>query len=122
MAKKKKRTGKPSDFGDKEPVAADGSEMELVQKAYEEVGDVSPPEAVAPPEEEKLSEKSLSPAEEAPYTVGSWRGFTQHQCKLCAWDTLEGEAAMLEHLASAHAPPPIKSPILIADKSGRQIN
>lgn len=81
------------------------------------------PEAISPEEEEEISVKSSPPAEERSYTVGSWRGFTQYQCKLCPWDTLEGEAAMLEHLRSAHAPAPEpKSPILIADKSGRQIN
>lgn len=122
MAKKKK-TDQLSDFGDAEPVAADRSEMALVQKAYEELGDVSPPEAVSLPKEEKSPEKPPAPAEEKPYTVGKWGGFTQWKCKLCPWDTLEGEAAMLEHLASAHAPPPKpKSPIVIANKSGGQIN
>jgi hypothetical protein len=120
---KKKRTGKTSDFGGKEGAAADGSQTALVQKAYEELGDVAPPEAVSPQKEEKLSGKSPSPAEKRFYTMGSWRGFPQWKCELCPWDTLEGEEKMLEHLASAHAPPPEpKSPILIADKSGKQIN
>jgi hypothetical protein len=116
MAKKRKKTDKISKFGDEESAAADGSKATLAQKdPKEEEGAL--PEAVFPPEEEK------APAEEKPYTVDQWGGFTQWQCKLCPWDTLEGEAAMLEHLASAHAPPPKpKSPILIADKSGRQVN
>lgn len=108
---KNRRTSKARDFGDKESVAAVGTETALDQTDEESAR----PEAVSPAEAETFSEKSPSPAEERPYTVGSWRGFPQHQCKLCPWDTLEGEAKMLEHLASAHAPPPEpKSPILIA--------
>lgn len=40
------------------------------------------------------------------YEVGEWRGFTQWRCKLCPWDTLAGEAEMVEHVTSAHFPPP----------------
>jgi hypothetical protein len=40
------------------------------------------------------------------YTVGRWKGLTQYRCTLCGWDTLHGEAAMREHMAQRHTPPP----------------
>lgn len=43
---------------------------------------------------------------ELPYTVGKWQGYTQWQCRLCPWDTLEGEEAIWEHIQARHAPPP----------------
>jgi len=123
MAKKRSTNShdgiEPMPFGDKEPVAAARSpassgQMDPKQSIV--------PEAVSPEEKGESSGKSPPPVEERPYTIGTWRGFTQWRCKFCPWDTLEGEAAILEHLRSAHAPSPEpKSPILIADKHGRQI-
>jgi hypothetical protein len=114
MAKARPKSVKVEEFGDEEAAAAEGSPAELVQKDFEES---TLPEALRAAEEEECLEKSPPPAEEKPYTVGSWRGLTQYQCKLCPWDTLEGEEAMLEHLRTAHAPPPEpKSPILIAKR------
>lgn len=79
------------------------------------------PEATV--EEFRAVEPPPSEDEEKPYSLGTWRGRMQWKCKQCPWDTLEGEAAMLEHIASAHTPPPKrKGIVLIADKSGRQIN
>lgn len=86
-----------------------------VPKAAEEL-----PEAVSVAEGEKITEIPPSSAQEALWTIGTWRGRTQWQCRQCAWDTLEGEAKMLAHIKAAHRPPP--SPILIADKRGKQIN
>lgn len=101
MAKKRKRTDSndwvtPEEFS------------EAMQPEY-------PPEA--------LSEETSAPQqgdEELPYTVGWWKGFRQWRCKQCPWDTLESEAAMLEHIATVHAPP--KPRVYVADKSGREIN
>lgn len=60
--------------------------------------------------------------EEKQFTVGQWKQFTQWRCKLCPWDTLEGEAAMREHLATVHAP---KAPRLresgLVDAAGNPI-
>ena len=39
-----------------------------------------------------------------PYTLGQWRGRQQWLCKRCGWETLGGEAAVLEHIAAAHPP------------------
>jgi hypothetical protein len=46
------------------------------------------------------------PGPEAGYTIGSWKGHKQWRCNLCPFDTLDGERAMLEHIAAKHAPPP----------------
>ncbi len=45
-------------------------------------------------------------SEEVGYTVGSWKGIVQYRCTKCAFDTVEGEQAMLEHIRKAHTPPP----------------
>lgn len=99
------------------------SETRKGEKAKRRRTKVASPEEV--PKDTKVKMELVAPPEEAPkekqlYTMGTWRGMRQWKCKLCPWDTLEGEAKMLEHIASAHKPPP--SPILIADKGGRQIN
>jgi hypothetical protein len=44
------------------------------------------------------------PREEKRFTVGKWGEFTQWKCAYCPFDTLEGEAAMLEHYHRVHAP------------------
>lgn len=57
------------------------------------------------------------------YREGSWKGFTQHLCNYCPWDTLQGEAAMLAHLQAQHFPPkpePTPSRILVADRRGKE--
>lgn len=36
------------------------------------------------------------------YTVGTWSGRKHYQCKLCVFDVLEDEMAMLRHLVQAH--------------------
>lgn len=65
-----------------------------------------------PPVEEK-------PEEKAPFSVGEWHGHTQYQCSQCAFDCLDDEAAILEHIKShrpvAERPP---SEILVADRYG----
>jgi hypothetical protein len=70
--------------------------------------------------EPELESESAAPAvdDDAPYTTGEWGGMTQWKCKLCPWDTLKGEAAMLEHIATKHKPPAPKLSILVADKYG----
>jgi hypothetical protein len=47
------------------------------------------------------------PAPENPYfTMGRWNGLPQWKCTQCPWDTLDGEATLMEHYAERHAPPP----------------
>ncbi len=36
------------------------------------------------------------------YTVGVWSGVPQYKCKRCAFDTLAGPVAILEHLVRTH--------------------
>ena len=45
-------------------------------------------------------------SEEVRYTIGSWKGIVQYRCTKCPFDTVDGEAAMVEHIRTAHAPPP----------------
>jgi len=87
-----------------EPVAEPDMQEEIFEEAEEIWAEAEP----SPP----------PPGEEKPYILGTWAGRTQWKCKLCPWDTLRGEAAMLQHIATKHAPP--KPRILIADKSGRE--
>jgi len=60
--------------------------------------------------------------EEKPYTLGKWRGHTQWKCRFCPWDTLVGEAAMLEHWATRHRPQPERRLIQAYDAGGRPID
>jgi hypothetical protein len=36
------------------------------------------------------------------YEEGSWKGLPQWKCRLCLWDTLEGEAAVRAHVTRRH--------------------
>lgn len=42
----------------------------------------------------------------APFRVTAWNGRPLWECARCAFDTLEGEAAMLAHIAERHEAPP----------------
>lgn len=99
-------------------------EVKAIQPGYSAEAlsewDISAPQQADQRIREEANQRESESAEELPYTVGWWKGFRQWRCKLCPWDTLESEAAMLEHIAAVHKPPP--SPILIADKRGRVIN
>lgn len=44
--------------------------------------------------------------DELDYWVGEWNGLMRWQCGQCPWDTLDGEEAMLRHIADRHAPLP----------------
>jgi len=48
-----------------------------------------------------------------PYEAGTWNKLPRWQCKLCSWDTLEGEAAMLQHIMERHAPAPERVPLKV---------
>lgn len=67
-------------------------------------------------------EDRVEPEPWLPYRLGQWGGLTQWACRLCPWDTLEGEAAMMEHLAARHAPPaPPPALIQVYDAGGRPV-
>lgn len=77
------------------------------------VGEINRPKALSKPE---------TPADPR-FTVGSWAGFPQWRCTQCAFDTLEGEADVLQHWLNYHAPAPVtheESHILVADKNGNE--
>lgn len=67
-----------------------------------------------------------NPVPENPYfTVGSWNGLPQWKCKLCPWDTLKGETAVMEHVAEKHSPlpkPPKSIIIPTYDRWGNEVN
>lgn len=62
-----------------------------------------PEELVEQVEPEKPEEKA-APVEDLPYELHKWKEFTQWQCKLCPYDTLEGESVFWLHYATVHAP------------------
>ena len=49
-------------------------------------------------------------ADARPWTVGSWNGLPQHLCRLCPFDTLEGEAVIRAHYRERHGSPPPEPP------------
>jgi len=60
--------------------------------------------------------------EEPGFEIGQWRGMKQWRCRHCAFDTLDGEAAMRQHLM-AHAPPsePVGSVVPMYNRQGHRI-
>jgi hypothetical protein len=58
---------------------------------------------------------------EQPFEIGAWKGHTQWRCKLCPWDTLDGEEAMLAHVATCHTPQAPRPTVLVADRRGRPV-
>ncbi len=60
---------------------------------------------------------------EQPYTTGTWNGLTVWRCRLCSWDTLDGEEVMLAHIAERHYPRPVSidSGVLIYGPDGQPI-
>jgi len=56
------------------------------------------------------------------FTVGRWGAYVRWQCRLCPWDTLDGEEAMLEHIQARHGPPPAPAAVIqVYDASGRPV-
>ncbi|KAA3644558.1 MAG: hypothetical protein DWQ07_14155 [Chloroflexi bacterium] len=102
------------------------AELEMQEEIVEEVVDaVQPEDAVdnedPPASEEDEGSRANDETEDLPFEVGKWGGHPQWRCKLCAFDTLKGEAVMWDHLREQHMPPPEPAPtVLIADKSGKE--
>ena len=61
--------------------------------------------------------------DEKPYTVGKWREQDNYECKFCPYATTSEARAKAHYvLRHVHRPtPPPPSPILVADKSGREV-
>ncbi len=55
--------------------------------------------------EEAIIPEASNPVVDQPYTLGSWNGLPQYQCNYCPWDTVESEAAILEHIQQCHTEP-----------------
>lgn len=68
-------------------------------------GEISLPMGVTLPEPEP---------EELPWIMGTWHGLPRWQCALCPWDTLEGEAAMIEHIEQLHGVAPAPATLVQA--------
>lgn len=56
----------------------------------------------AEPQIPDLGTITSEPPIELPYIEGLWSGLPQWRCRLCPWDTLEGEDVMWEHIAARH--------------------
>lgn len=54
------------------------------------------------------------------YTVGEWNGLPQWQCRHCAWDTLDGVQAVMQHYVDRHveAVPPKPVVVQLYDRWG----
>jgi len=71
-----------------------------------------------------MAKKKIEPqiSDESPFTKGKWQNFDQWRCRLCPFDTLEGEDEFWLHYAQKHGPQPEPAPIIqIYDRSGRPV-
>ena len=85
----------------------------------EPVGDPVVPATPAPAAQ--LATDELAGLEEH-FSRGSWGGMEQLRCRHCAWDTLNGPAAMLDHLHGNHVAAPGVGSVLLADRSGKEVS
>lgn len=51
--------------------------------------------------------------EALPYVMGQWHGMPQWKCRMCAFDTLDGEEAILAHIVARHVTVEAPKPRLI---------
>lgn len=88
---------------------------------------VQPPAVSAEAPSPSLSQepRAAAPlASDLPYQLGTWHGLQQWRCRLCPWDTLAGEEALLAHVREVHEPPlrpPSPPLVLVADRWGREL-
>lgn len=47
------------------------------------------------------------------YDEQQWKGLGRFACRLCPFDTLDGEAAVLDHLRRTHFRPPPRPPAIL---------
>lgn len=99
------------------------SDQVISQLGNQEEEPGSPILATADPNEEVLH--ANTPEEEGEvFELGRWGEFPQWRCRECAWDTLEGEEAFMEHYRAVHLPAPEAprpSIIPIADRFGNEV-
>lgn len=57
------------------------------------------------------------------YSIGSWKGFKQFKCDLCAFDTLE-EKVIKDHIKDVHMPKPVKPKVKVQlyDRYNNKVN
>lgn len=57
--------------------------------------------------------------------TGKWREFDQWKCKLCNFDTLDGEEIAVDHVVNVHLNPQVKeqvtSQVLLVDSHGNPV-
>jgi hypothetical protein len=74
----------------------------------------------------EIPDPAPAPAPNPHFTLGRWQTFTQWKCAYCPYDTLQGEAVIMEHYQERHAPPPEPAPaprlIQVADRSGNPVD
>ncbi|MBK8211569.1 MAG: hypothetical protein IPK78_18090 [Rhodospirillales bacterium] len=59
-----------------------------------------------------------------PWTETTWGTHARWACRLCPFDTLDGEEAMAEHYLVEHAPPPAPAPapvVQVYDRFGNPV-
>lgn len=57
------------------------------------------------------------------YEIRTWKGMDQHRCKVCQWDTLKGQEAIIDHIVKTHiapAPGQVAPRIPIPDRFGNE--
>lgn len=61
--------------------------------------------------------------DDRPFVIGEWNGLVQHRCRLCEWDTLEGEDAAWGHFREVHEvlAPPEPRTIQVFDRWGNPV-
>lgn len=59
---------------------------------------------------------------EQPFRRGMWGEYPQWACRLCPWDTLDGEDAFWEHYLARHAISVAYEPVVqVYDRFGRPV-
>ncbi len=61
---------------------------------------------------------------EGQWLIAQWHGRRQYRCQWCAWDTLDGLEKAREHKKTCARCRPKESspsPIMVADKRGREV-
>lgn len=62
-------------------------------------------------------------ADKQPFRRGMWGAYPQWACRLCKWDTLNGEDAFWEHYLARHVTPvaPEQPVVQVYDRFGRPV-
>lgn len=80
-------------------------------------------ESPIPAETPAMPEPALAETKPQPFDLGQWGGHPQWRCRLCPFDTLDGEEEYWRHYYQVHAQPgpqQIRS-IFVADRYGNEV-